>query len=199
MITQDYICRNDDKVNYSKFNEGDKIDDATPCMDNAYIFPSPDYQDMGNGFIKCTVTAYGRVNASGCVDIGRRIGDYVSTTAFVQEIGNTGTFNSGTSDLISQKLFDVATYRFSAKSGEVIGTSGSAVKLLIYGLNGKKLPEGITSKDNGAGSTTTEEYKLGSVPERYEIISYGFFSEVIISVAATGSYNKYSLFSATPS
>lgn len=190
MITQDYICRNDDKLDYESFREGDKINDSSPCMDDAYIFPAPDYQDMGNGFIKCTVTAYGRVNTTGCVDLGRRLGDYISTTAFVEDSAG-GVLNSGSSDATSKKLFDVAVYRFAAMQGEIIGTP-STIKLKIYGLNGVELPEGIfITQLGGAGNTRQEAYTLGSEPEKYEMINYGIFSEVIISVAATGHSTKY--------
>jgi len=43
------------------------VADSQPCIDGAFIFPEPDYQDMGNGYIKCTITAYGRVNTTGSV------------------------------------------------------------------------------------------------------------------------------------
>ena len=189
MIQQDYICRNDDNLDYDSFREGDKINDSSPCMDDAYIFPAPDYQDMGNGFIKCTVTAYGRVNTTGCVDLGRRLGDYISTTAFVND--TAGVLNSGSSDTTSKKLFDFAVYRFAAMQGEIIGTP-STIELKIYGLNGVKLPEGLsTTQLGGSANTRTEDYTLGSEIERYDVINYGTYSEVIICVIATGRYSKY--------
>jgi hypothetical protein len=78
MIQQDYIRRADDQIDYFTFREGDAIptEDSAPCIDGAYISPAPDYQDMGNGFIKATVTAYGRVGTSGVVEISKRVGDY---------------------------------------------------------------------------------------------------------------------------
>jgi hypothetical protein len=68
LIQQDYIRRKD-KVEYFTFKEGDALSvaDSQPCIDGAFIFPEPDYSDMGNGYIKCTVTAYGRVNNTGTV------------------------------------------------------------------------------------------------------------------------------------
>jgi hypothetical protein len=68
LIQQDYIRRKD-KVEYFTFKEGDALSvaDSKPCIDGAFIFPEPDYQDMGNGYIKCTITAYGRVNTTGSV------------------------------------------------------------------------------------------------------------------------------------
>jgi hypothetical protein len=84
MIQQDYIAANSD-VDYFAFREGDAISDSKPCIDGAYIFPAPDYQDMGNGFIKCTITAYGRVNTSGKIEENLTIGD---RSLFTYQINN---------------------------------------------------------------------------------------------------------------
>jgi hypothetical protein len=170
MITQDYICRNDGKVNYSKFNEGDKIDDATPCMDEAYIFPAPDYQDMGNGFIKATVTAYSRVNTSGVVEISKRLGDY-----YVAYYYNKG----GSVDIgffKSQKLFDVVTYRLVIKKGDKFGIPNS-VAAKIYELNGSEV--------------TQYNPTLGRNVELYEVTSFGEFDSVVVAIAATGFGNRF--------
>jgi hypothetical protein len=69
LIQQDYVRRKK-SVTYFDFNEGDRLldEDADPCMDGAYIFPAPSYQDTEDGFIKCTVTAYGRVNTTGVIN-----------------------------------------------------------------------------------------------------------------------------------
>lgn len=70
LIQQDYV-RKKDRVDYFSFEQGGTLspEDAAPCIDGAYIFPAPDYQDTGDGFIKCTVTAYGRVNTTGVVSV----------------------------------------------------------------------------------------------------------------------------------
>jgi hypothetical protein len=67
MIEEEYICANKN-VDYNYFQVGNLIEDSTPCIDGAYIFTAPKYTDMGNGFIKATITAYGRSNANGSVD-----------------------------------------------------------------------------------------------------------------------------------
>ena len=84
LIQQDYIRRKD-KVEYFTFKEGDALSvaDSQPCIDGAFIFPEPDYQDMGNGYIKCTITAYGRVNNTGSVTTRK---EPVSLTAEVSEL-----------------------------------------------------------------------------------------------------------------
>lgn len=83
LIQQDYIRRKD-KVEYFTFKQGDalSIEDSQPCIDGAFIFPEPDYQDMANGYIKCTVTAYGRVNTTGSVTTRKQL---VSLTASVSK------------------------------------------------------------------------------------------------------------------
>jgi hypothetical protein len=65
MVQEQYICRADD-VDYSAFQLGDPIENSEPCIDGAFIYPEPVYENLGNGFVQATVTAYGRVNNSGC-------------------------------------------------------------------------------------------------------------------------------------
>jgi len=97
MIEEDYICANKN-VDYNYFQVGNLIEDSTPCIDGAYIFTAPKYTDMGNGFIKATITAYGRSNANGSVDSvagPSTIGFYVHEASYdplqnyvvVEEIG----------------------------------------------------------------------------------------------------------------
>jgi len=170
MITQDYICRNDGKANYQSFNEGDILDDATPCMDDAYIFPSPDYQDMGNGFIKATVTAYGRVGTSGVVEISKRLGDYYVAYYYNKGAGVDIDYFK------SQKLFDVVTYRFVIKRGDKFGIPGS-----------------VTPKIYNLDFSEVEQYNptLNSLIELYEVTSFGEFDSIVIAVVATGFGNRF--------
>ena len=63
-ISQSYIAKNSD-VNYSTFAQGSVFPDSSPCIDGAYVFPEPTYENMGNGFTRVRVTAYGRVNTTG--------------------------------------------------------------------------------------------------------------------------------------
>jgi hypothetical protein len=59
LIQQTYVAPKS-LATYDAFVEGAAITDSQPCIDGAYIFPAPDYQDTGDGFMRCTVTAYGR-------------------------------------------------------------------------------------------------------------------------------------------
>ena len=182
MIQQDYIQRKD-KVDFFSFREGDRLsdEDAEPCIDGAFIFPAPEYKDMGNGFTSCTVTAYGRVNTDGVVDLNKRLGTYVSTFTISTFAGGGGSQSSGT-----QKFFDVAVYRFAARKGEFI-TATDSPELNIYELDGTKLPVGSTRTESGQ-SFTVKAYNLSRQTENYESTSYGEFLEVIISVSATGNF-----------
>jgi len=170
MITQDYICRNDDKLDYNSFREGDIIYNSDPCIDDAYIFPAPDYQDMGNGFVKCTVTAYSRVNTSGVVEISKRIGDYYVAYYYnkngVTEVGN----------FTYKKLFGVVTYRFVIKKGDKFGIPNS-VAAKIYNLDGSEVTEYNPT--------------LGRNIELYEVTSFGEFDSVVVAVIATGFGNRF--------
>jgi len=170
MIQQDYIRRADDQIDYFTFREGDAIptEDSAPCIDGAYIFPAPSYQDMGNGFIKCSVTAYGRVNITGVVDLNKRLGSYLVTVFYVS---TRELFESS-----ETKFFDVATYRFAARKSEFI-IAPDTPQLYIYDIDGTPLPIGIFGQ---------VEYQLSRRTENYESTNYGEFLEVIISVTATG-------------
>lgn len=59
LIQQTYIAPKA-LATYNAFVEGASITDSQPCIDGAYIYPAPDYQDTGDGFVRCTLTAYGR-------------------------------------------------------------------------------------------------------------------------------------------
>jgi len=196
MIQQDYIRRADDQIDYFAFREGDPIssEDASPCIDGAYIFPAPSYQDMGNGFIKCSVTAYGRVNTTGVVRVTKRVGNYVENSVIGVNSINPATFSS----FESQKIFDVINFNFVAYKSEIVPIPTSP-RPLIYDLNLTPLPIGEfrISNSSALGSsaelvgTTISNYVLNQVVELYEINSYGDFIECNISIAATGSLTVY--------
>jgi hypothetical protein len=110
LIQQDYIRRKD-KAEYFTFKQGDALSpaDSQPCIDGAFIFPEPDYQDMGNGYIKCTITAYGRVNTTGSVTTRK---EPVALTAAVSELKRGITSSLGTCQTTGQYSFEnqVALY-----------------------------------------------------------------------------------------
>ena len=184
MIQQDYIRRADDSIDYFSFREGDAIpsEDASPCIDGAYIFPAPSYQDMGNGFIKCTVAAYGRVNTTGVVRVTKRVGNYVKNSVIGVNSINPATVSS----FESQKIFDVINFNFVAYKSEIVPIPTSP-RPLIYDLNLTPLPIGEFRSSAGIVSN----YVLNQVVELYEVNSYGDFTECNISIAATGSLTVY--------
>jgi len=192
MIQQDYIRRKD-KVDFFTFREGDRISDqdSAPCIDGAFIFPTPEYRDTGNGFISCTVTSYGRVNTDGVVDSNRRRGDYLSTFFF-----STPSGTGGSQSILSQKFFDIAIYRFTARKNEFI-TAPETPILFIYELNGTKLPIGRTTALSG-DTLVSKDYILERQVENYESTNYGEFSEFTISVSATGSFVQNTAFGFEP-
>jgi hypothetical protein len=159
MITQDFICRNDGKADYFAFKEGDLFQDSDPCMDNAYIFPDPTYQDLGNGFINCSVTAYGRVNSTGNIERGRT---ETKKTTVVFGLEDGVLFTTTRTD---SYYLDRATQRIVAKKGEVVGLPG--VDLYVYDSYFEKFP--------GPSPRTVE---------LYEGTSFGEFIEYVIVMQA---------------
>jgi hypothetical protein len=184
LIQQEYICRKD-LVDYFAFQIGDRLsdEDSLPCIDGAFIYPEPSYQDTGNGFIKITVSAYGRVNTSGSIDTNKRLGNYLSSNYTTINGVFVSNVTSG-----SQKLFDVAIYRFTIRENEdaIVPTSPT---LNISEMDGTILPIGTTQTVSGT-TVTFETYLLGRTTESYESKNYGTFNEIIISVVANGSFYR---------
>ena len=183
-IQQEYICRKD-LVDYFAFQIGDRLsdDDSLPCIDGAFIYPEPSYQDMGNGFIKCILSAYGRINTVGTTDISKRLGSYVSSNTYSLYSGGGGTSSS-----TSQKLFDVATYRFTINSTENAIVPTTPI-LNISEMDGTILPIGTTTIISGA-TVDSQTYNLGRTTEVYESKNYGVFNEITISIASNGNFVK---------
>lgn len=190
MIQQDYIRRKD-RVDYFTFKEGDPISeaDSAPCIDRAYIFPTPDYQDTGDGFIKCTLTAYGRVNINGQITKEIAAGyfsfDYnvaepdksassvVEAPAFVYGLipRYVQKFVSS-SDLIGQGILSLQGLELETPAG-VIGSNGTAV--VPYGLweasmrqLGIEIPSSVNVEYNG------ENYKIFHTVFNSESLGFSF-------------------------
>lgn len=164
MITQDFICRNDGKVDYFAFKEGDLFENSAPCIDNAYIFPEPTYQDLGNGFINCAVTAYGRVNSTGNIEIGRTE-TKKTTETITPEIEQGGGVNFIITTRTNSYYLDRLTQRIVAKKDEVVGLPSG--NLYVYDANFRKF---------GNPSPRTVEL--------YEGTSFGEFIEYVIVMQA---------------
>jgi len=198
-IQLEYISRSS-SAKYSNFRVGGILaeEDSMPCIDGAFIFPEPSYTDMGNGFIKCAVTAYGRVNTSGVVDTGKRLGSYISY--FIETFVSNGT-NVAPEPIkyerSDQKLFDFAIYRFICRQSE-FPIASDIPELFIYDLDGTIIQDKqtvITTETIHSGKKIgtiiyngelIKVARLGRQMMTYEITNYGFFNEVIISVDAVG-------------
>jgi len=174
LIQQSYLI-NKDNFEIGAFSIGDRLpgEDTSMCVDRAFIFPSPQYSDAGNGFMRCLISAYCRVNTTGTSFSSKRLSGYVSTITTIAGAVST------TSTSTTQKLFDAMTYQFVVKKNEVVGTP--YVKLYIYDPSGLKLPEGVYG--NGF-------YELGTSLDRYETSDYGVFQEVVITNVASGQFSE---------
>jgi len=174
LIQQSHLIRKDN-FEIGAFSIGDRLpaEDTSMCVDGAFIFPAPQYSDAGNGFMRCLISAYGRVNTTGTSFSAKRLSGYLSTiTTIAGAVSTTATSTE-------QKLFDAITYQFVVKRNEVVGTP--YVKLYIYEPSGYKLPEGVYG--NGF-------YELGTSLDRYETSDYGVFQEVLITNVASGQFNQ---------
>jgi hypothetical protein len=185
MIQQDYIAARD-SISYEDFREGDVLsqEDSNPCIDQAYIFPAPDYQDMGNGFVKCTVVAYGRVNTTGNVSVSKILSNfsyfYFTNQYFIDAATRQG-------------ILDVEIKKIVIDPSETINFTPSNI-LNIYLPDGKQLPSPflntyILPSQADISTEGQDEYliktNITSRLNSYDEQSYGFFKEVTIAIIAS--------------
>jgi hypothetical protein len=174
MIQQDYIAARVD-VDYFAFNEGDALllEDSAPCIDSAYIFPTPEYQDMGNGFIKCTVVAYGRTNTTGSVNISKNLGSVV----YYRFDPNRGDYATITiSNIFSESL----TKKVVLAAGEEITTDNIEL-LQISGFSSELVQIAVSSNDDFIFTYTTTNTLQNQIT-RYEETDFGRFKEVTVII-----------------
>lgn len=216
MIQQDYIRRKD-LVDYSSFLQGQRIPDADakPCIDGAFIFPEPQYQDTGDGFVKCTVTAYGRVNKTGSVTL-RKVPVYIYLTLSERKTGidfENGQFICR-SEIVSQLgwpaggyvrypyggtpedgLIDYPTLKIVLPSDESPSTIPPTNLINLYVA---ETGENITNKTftpaifgffdyNSIGNFEGKKLTVELVIDRIETTDFGRFQEYSISWRHIGS------------
>jgi hypothetical protein len=174
MIQQDYIAAKAD-ADYFAFKEGDALlpADSAPCIDSAFIFPTPDYQDMGNGFIKCTVVAYGRTNTTGSVNISKNLGSIVYYRW-------DPSANDYTTITISNIFSESLTKKIVLAAGEEI-TTDNIDQLQILGFS-NQIVQVSTDQNEDFVFTYTVTNTLQNQITRYEETDFGRFKEVTIIV-----------------
>jgi hypothetical protein len=174
MIQQDYIAPKSD-VDYSSFKEGDPLpaNDSKPCIDGPFIFPTPDYQDMGDGFIKCTVTAYGRVNTTGSINKSKNFGSFVFY-AFDPERSDYATIT------ISNVFSESLTKKVVLDAGEEITTDGIDL-LKISGSPDTRIQIRASENDDFIFTYTTTNTLQNQIT-RYEETDFGRFKEVTVII-----------------
>ncbi|MFZ9964796.1 MAG: hypothetical protein ACO3GO_06265, partial [Terrimicrobiaceae bacterium] len=64
---------------------------TSPCIDGTYIFPAPGFQDNGNGFTTCTVTAYGRNNTVGNKNFSKELTSVYASVLANNPLGVVGS------------------------------------------------------------------------------------------------------------
>jgi hypothetical protein len=190
MIQQDYIADRN-SISYEDFREGDILsqEDSSPCIDNAYIFPAPDYQDMGNGFVKCTVVAYGRVNTTGNVSVPKILSNFSYFYYRYFEEGDDYFVDVAT----RSGILDVEIKKIVINPSETINFTPSNI-LNIYLEDGTELPlrflnTYVRPSQADISTEDRDEYLINTnITSRlnsYDEQSYGFFKEVTIAIIAS--------------
>ena len=195
MIQQDYIADRN-FISYEDFREGDILsqEDSSPCIDNAYIFPAPSYQDLGNGFVKCTVTAYGRTTQqattvyskrAAVVDFYRPEASYIQSSVTPQRI-LVGVYALPKSTNV---IRDVAIFSSVIRKDDILRLSFPVLK--IYEPKGEAIfmPasssatfEAGASGDDPIFETYTATTSLEPFLESFSQIEYGEFIELVYAI-----------------
>ena len=164
MIQQDFIYPANVSEN-TAFNVGDSLDDGTPCMDQAYVFPDPSLQQMGNGFTKTTVTAYGRINSTGRTEFG-----WLRSTGYVRNQNNApvGYFDCYNQTARLSVVNDVPTF----PATPTLDSINNGTWTIFY--------------DDGTHTYTPPVFSVSTDLVRTDSTNYGNWNEIVFSFQATG-------------
>jgi hypothetical protein len=188
LIQQTYIAPKA-LATYSTFMEGDAITESQPCIDGAYIFPAPDYQDTGDGFMRCTVTAYGRVNTTGSFST-QKIFCTASISIYANQPTSEGYANNQKFTL-KDGFADLLTHRIVTQKKDIpnINTAPSffgfyekstSIDILSINLTPQSLFP-ILLQGTWQGDFTPRKLKFLPIIERIESVNYGSFDEYSIT------------------
>jgi hypothetical protein len=187
LIQQTYIAPKS-LATYNAFQEGDAITDSQPCIDGAYIFPAPDYQDTGDGFMRCTVTAYGRVNSTGNKTFSKELGVQGFYAYFTPVDGSASEQQAFSVDVTADKLIWKFVTLKTASPNVSISDS-----LKVYRLSGEDLETVQISEFFStaylAGLNKPTEVTF-STPKQIvlaEAVNYGKFDEWTVAWKANTS------------
>ncbi len=193
MIQMEYIAEQNN-IDYQTFIEGGVLSskDSAPCIDQAYIFPAPSYQDLGNGFVKCTVTAYGRTTQQATTVYSRRaaVVDFYQPQAITRVDDNVNVFVGAYAEAIPKAIIrDVAIVSSVIRKDDTLRILFPPLE--IYYTNGvvRTTPEDAQATfrtsapgDDPIFQTYTATTSLEPVLESFSQIEYGEFIELVYTI-----------------
>jgi hypothetical protein len=158
LVQQSYVIRKVDEELYRGiYNSGSTLDVISPAIDGLYVFPDPQWRDQGNGFMEVSISAYGRSNTVGKTEI----------SALIRQ--------ASVSQGYMQVLASYLKIKIVVQSGVFPEINLNDLKELITIRN----VDGTEIEINNA-ATTTIGFALSIT--RYDIINYGFWDELTITV-----------------
>jgi hypothetical protein len=184
LIQQTYIAPKA-LATYDAFEEGDAITDSQPCIDGAYIFPAPDYQDTGDGFMRCTVTAYGRVNTAGNKTFSKELGVQGFSASFTPTNGGLPSDQTFSIEVTADKLIWKFVTQKSASPNVSISENLKVFRLTGQALETVQISE-FFSTSSLAGLNKPTEVSFNT-PEQIvlaEAVNYGRFDEWTVAYKA---------------
>lgn len=179
LIQQDYIGPTK-LADYDQFKRGDAIEGASPCIDGAVIFPDPEYQDLGDGFTRCTVSAYGRTNISGNKTLTKTISEH--TAQWQRITGDESDPLAGLNTRLIPTISDQLVWTFVVPKTAAPNVTATD-SLNIYRLNGQSLsPLLLAEFFNVFGHRTEGSVQQITKPvlieiTRAECVNFGAFDE----------------------
>jgi hypothetical protein len=146
--------------------------DTTPCIDGAYIYPAPQFSDLGNGFTRCTVTAYGRSDSN----LKHEYGSVRAGIPFIEISDNNG---EEVQKIIQTfvAVAETAVSRTVLPKNSVVVTQYSGRELKIFRINGAEFI-----------SIDMTDIEKEIIFQRIDAINFGEFQEITCSYIVVGSF-----------
>jgi hypothetical protein len=202
-IDRTYACRAGDEGRYRRdFEVGNPLpfDDGSPSIDQLSIFPEPKEEQGDNGFVRFSVSAYGRVNTTGTVEKHFQEGQSPIRNFFLQQ-GSTDIPDESSFPFLGGTIFqepcvnEVATFRYVVNnSSDPIDSLPKDIPLRVFvRRDGKLVPiesvyrPGISFFE-GSGTTSFRRIttlKIDNIVEDSPGTVFGAWKEMVYTMRAS--------------
>jgi hypothetical protein len=173
-------------------------DDGSPAIDGLYIFPEPQEQDRGDGFVEFRVTAYGRTSVfqSSNIERGSVRGTYTHVLSYTSSV--VGGESRPAGSIITQfpSINETYTLRgvlaFSDSTGLALAKPTIATPM-VYPIGGttplvaREILGPFGTDDAGRRTRGVDRLTLNISLESYSAASFGTWAEYTVTWLATAT------------